>query len=167
MQSSHAYFQKNFLSPKMAAILNFRIFCKNCKTQKYLYLENRDFGCQNTKMLISRKPRLWLPDFGCHNSIRLKAEHFLNTLALTFISFSGRFVFAVQKHYLFFFASDPLVFFSFLIKINLCLSVFLFQFENMCTLLNKVYVHVPYMCFNVYFRKKKKFLSQQFIVDKM
>ena len=47
-------------------------------------------------------------DFGCHNSIRLETEHFLNTLALTFISFSGRFVFAMQKHYLFF-ASDPLV----------------------------------------------------------
>ena len=29
-------------------------------------------------------------------------EHFLNTLALTFISFLGCFVFAVQKHYLFF-----------------------------------------------------------------
>ena len=46
--------------------------------------------------------------FGCHNSIRLESKHFLNTLALTFISFSGRFVFAMQKHYLFF-ASDPLV----------------------------------------------------------
>ena len=41
-------------------------------------------------------------DFGCHNSIRLETKHFLNTLALTFISFSGRFVFATQKHYLFF-----------------------------------------------------------------
>ena len=51
-------------------------------------------------------------DFGCHNSIRLEAEHFLNTLALTIISFSGRFVFAVQKHS-FFFASDPLVVFYF------------------------------------------------------
>ena len=40
-------------------------------------------------------------DFGCHNSIRLETEHFLNTLALTFISLSGRFVFAMQKHYLF------------------------------------------------------------------
>ena len=50
-------------------------------------------------------------DFGCHNSIRLETKHFLNTLALTFISFSGRFVFAMQKHYLFFFASDPLVLF--------------------------------------------------------
>ena len=38
-------------------------------------------------------------DFGCHNSIRLEMEHFLNTLALPFISFSGRFVFAMQKHY--------------------------------------------------------------------
>ena len=47
-------------------------------------------------------------DFGGHNSIRLETKHFLNTLALTFISFSGRFVFAMQKHYLFF-ASDPLV----------------------------------------------------------
>ena len=50
-------------------------------------------------------------DFGCHNSIRLETKHFLNTLALTFISFSGRFVFAMQKHYLFF-ASDPLVMFN-------------------------------------------------------
>ena len=41
-------------------------------------------------------------DLGCHNSIRVEAEHFLNTLGLTFISFLGRFVFAVQKHYLFF-----------------------------------------------------------------
>ena len=41
-------------------------------------------------------------DFGCHNSIRLETKHFLNTLALTFMSFSGRFVFAMQKHYLFF-----------------------------------------------------------------
>ena len=48
-------------------------------------------------------------DFGCHNSIRPETKHFLNTLAFTFISFSGRFVFAMQKHYLFF-ASDSLVF---------------------------------------------------------
>ena len=46
------------------------------------------------------------------NSFRLETEHFLNTLALTFISFSGCFVFAMQKHYLFF-ASDPLVKFTF------------------------------------------------------
>ena len=41
LRSSHANFQKNFILPKMAAILNFRIFRKNCKTQKCLYLENR------------------------------------------------------------------------------------------------------------------------------
>ena len=41
VQSSHANLKKNFVLPKMAAILNFRIF-----TQKL----------QNTKMLIFRKP---------------------------------------------------------------------------------------------------------------
>ena len=41
MQSSHANFQKNFVSPKMAAILNFRSFAQKL---------------QNTKMLIFRKP---------------------------------------------------------------------------------------------------------------
>ena len=41
LQSSFPNFQKIFVSPKMAAILNFRIFRKNCKTQKCLYLENR------------------------------------------------------------------------------------------------------------------------------
>ena len=41
-------------------------------------------------------------DFACHNSIRLEAEHFLNTLVLTFVSFSGRFIFAVQKTLSFF-----------------------------------------------------------------
>ena len=34
-------FQKNFPSPKMAAILNFRIFAKNGKTRIYFYLRNR------------------------------------------------------------------------------------------------------------------------------
>ena len=32
LQSSHANVKKNFISQKMAAILNFRIFRKNCKT---------------------------------------------------------------------------------------------------------------------------------------
>ena len=41
LQSSHPSFQKIFVFPKMAAILNFQIFCENCKTQKCLYLENR------------------------------------------------------------------------------------------------------------------------------
>ena len=41
LQSSYPNFEKIFVSPKMAVILNFRIFRKNCKTQKCLYLENR------------------------------------------------------------------------------------------------------------------------------
>ena len=41
LQSSHANLQKNFILPKMAAILNFRIFAQKL---------------QNTKMLIFRKP---------------------------------------------------------------------------------------------------------------
>ena len=32
LQSSHAYLKKKFVSPKMAAILNFRIFRTNWKT---------------------------------------------------------------------------------------------------------------------------------------
>ena len=38
LQSSHLNFQKTFVSPKMAAILNFRFFWK---TQKCFYLKNR------------------------------------------------------------------------------------------------------------------------------
>ena len=41
LQSTFPNFQKIFVSTKMAAILNFRNFRKNCKTQKCLYLENR------------------------------------------------------------------------------------------------------------------------------
>ena len=41
LQSSHANFQKNFVLPKMAAILNFPIFAQKL---------------QHTKMLIFRKP---------------------------------------------------------------------------------------------------------------
>ena len=37
---TYVNFQKNFPSPKMAAILNFRIFVKNCKTQICFYLLN-------------------------------------------------------------------------------------------------------------------------------
>ena len=38
LQSSHPNIQKIFISPKLAAILNFRIFRKNCKTQKNAYI---------------------------------------------------------------------------------------------------------------------------------
>ena len=57
---------------------------------------------KNAYVLKTVLDRADCADFGCHNSIRLETEHFLNTLALTFISFSGRFVFAMEKHYLFF-----------------------------------------------------------------
>ena len=96
LQSSHANFQNIFVSPNIADIFNFLIFCKH----------------KNAYILKTMLDRADCTDFGCHNSIRLETKHFLNTLALTFISFSGRFVFAMQKHY-FFFASDPLVIFLF------------------------------------------------------
>ena len=54
------------------------------------------------KIFFLAKYSSHLEFFGCNNSIRLETEHFVNTLALTFITFSGRFVFAMQKHYLFF-----------------------------------------------------------------
>ena len=57
---------------------------------------------KNAYMLKTVLDRADCADFGCHNSIRLETEHFLNTLALTLISFSGCFVFAIQKHYSFF-----------------------------------------------------------------
>ena len=82
----------------MVAILNFQSFCK---TQKCLFSKTVLYGANSTKFL-TRLDRADCADFGCHNSIRLETKHFLNTLALTFISFSGRFVFAMEKHYLFF-----------------------------------------------------------------
>ena len=57
---------------------------------------------KNAYILKTVLDRADCADFGCHTSIRLETKHFLNTLALAFISFSGRFVFAMQKHYLFF-----------------------------------------------------------------
>ena len=41
MQDTLAIFKKNFLFLKVAAILNFRIFDKNGKTEIFLYLLNR------------------------------------------------------------------------------------------------------------------------------
>ena len=67
----------------MAAILN---FLQKLQRHKNVYI---------LKTVLDRAD---YTNFG----IRLKAEHFLNTLALTFISFLGRFVFAVQKRYLYF-----------------------------------------------------------------
>ena len=39
LHSSHPSLPKNYVSLNMVAILIFRIFCKNCKTQKCLYLK--------------------------------------------------------------------------------------------------------------------------------
>ena len=86
LQTSHANFQNIFVSPSIAYNLNFRIFCKT----------------QNAYILKTMLDRADCADFGCYNSIRLETKLFLNTLALTFISFSGHFVFAMQKHYPFF-----------------------------------------------------------------
>ena len=47
-------FQKIFLFPKMAAILNFRIFDKNGKTKNCLYLLNRADRAISAKFLAHR-----------------------------------------------------------------------------------------------------------------
>ena len=70
-------------------------------------------------------------DFGCHNSIRLETKHFLNTLALTFISFSGRFVFAMQKHYLFFLRST----------VRVILRWVVYGWRNQCILVGQDSAH--------------------------
>ena len=41
LQGSHASFQKNFILPKMAAILNFRIFAQKLQNAKMLVSRNR------------------------------------------------------------------------------------------------------------------------------
>ena len=45
---------------------------------------------KNAYILKTVLDRADCADFGCHNSIRLETKHFLNTLALTSMSFSGR-----------------------------------------------------------------------------
>ena len=109
LQSSHAKFQNIFVSPNIADIFNFfNFFAKH----------------KNAYILKTVLDRADCADFGCHNSIRLEMKHFLNTLALTFIAFSGRFVFAMQcyaKTLSFFFASDPLVLIKF--SLFLCMGV--------------------------------------------
>ena len=55
LQTSHFNFQKMFVSPKMAAILNFRIFCKHCKTKKNAYISKTVLDrAISTKFLIRR-----------------------------------------------------------------------------------------------------------------
>ena len=54
LQSSHANFQKNFVSPKMAAILNFRIFRKNCKNKSAYISKTLLDRAISTKFLAPR-----------------------------------------------------------------------------------------------------------------
>ena len=55
LQSSYPNFQKNFVSPKMAAILNFQIFRKNCKTYKNAYISKTALDrAISTKLLTLR-----------------------------------------------------------------------------------------------------------------
>ena len=87
LQSSHPNFQK-----------------KNCLTQNGGHFEffAKNAKLKNAYILKTVLDRADYADFGCHNSIRLEAEHFLNPLALIVISFSGCFIF---------FASDPVIFY--------------------------------------------------------
>ena len=54
LQSSHANFQKNFVSPKMAAILNFRIFRKIAKHKNAYILKTVLDRVISTKFLTHR-----------------------------------------------------------------------------------------------------------------
>ena len=76
-------FKKILSRQKWQQFLIFEFFTKNGK-QKNAYI---------SKIVLDRAD---YANFGCHNSIRLEAEHFLNTLALTFISFSGHVIFFLQ-----------------------------------------------------------------------
>ena len=89
MDSSYPNFTKNFCLAKNGGHFEFSNFWANIATHENAYI---------LKTVLDRAD---YANFGCHNNIRLEAEHFLNTLALTFISFSGPLSF--------FFASDSLV----------------------------------------------------------
>ena len=57
---------------------------------------------KNAYILKTVLDRADCADYGCHHSIKLKTEHFLNTLALTFISFFGTLCFCYAKTLSFF-----------------------------------------------------------------
>ena len=90
LQSSHLNFQNIFVAPKMAAILNFLIFRKKMQHKKNAYI---------SKTVLDRAD---YADFGCHNSIRLEAGHFLKTLALTRYILFGTLSFCCAKTFSFF-----------------------------------------------------------------
>ena len=94
--------------PLYTTEINFEILC--WPHFEFFYFFAKISKHKNAYISKTRLDRADYTDFGGHHSIRLESEHFFNTFALTSISFSGRFVFAVQKHYIFF-ANDPLVYF--------------------------------------------------------
>ena len=148
----------------MAAILNFQIFRRNCKTQKCLYLENRarqsDFDdifhpqgisaewpsqfskklclaengghfefsnfsqkLQNTKMLVSRKP-CEMPSQFSKIFVSPKMEAILNfrIFRISKTVQPQKCLYLENRARLsFFFASNPLVFYFYLIK-NICIK---------------------------------------------
>ena len=97
---------------------------------------------KNAYILKTMLDRADCADFGCHNSIRLETEHFLNTLALTFISFSGRFVFAMQI--IFFFCERSSSLFIFCYKLSGRRRKFEFYIlAHPFPFLSGIHTHVP------------------------
>ena len=95
LQSSHANFQKNFVSPKMAAILNFRIFRKIAK-HKNAYISKTVLDrVISTKFLTHRvslqsshanfqKLNFVLPKMAAILNFRIFAQKLQNTKMLIF-----------------------------------------------------------------------------------
>ena len=98
LQSGHPNFQKKFCFAQSGGHFEFSNFSQKIAKHKNAYI---------LKTMLERAD---YADFGCRNSIRLKAEYFLNTLALTLYPFQDA-LFLLCKNIIFFFASDPLVFF--------------------------------------------------------
>ena len=80
LESTHANFQKNFILPKMAAILNFQIFAQKL---------------QNTKMLIFRKPcyierfrqNFWSSGYLCRVVIPILKKNFVSPKMAAILNF--------------------------------------------------------------------------------
>ena len=128
MKTSLSKFQRIFHSPKMVAILNFRIFCKNAKLKNACISKTMLDRAISMKYLTHRVTLLssW-PNFqknyvpsimAAFLNFRIfkkklqntkKASSISKTLSCHYFSFSGHFVFAMQKQLLCV-ANDPLVF---------------------------------------------------------
>ena len=94
LQSSHANFQKNFVSPKMAAILNFRIFRKIAK-HKNAYISKTVLDrAISTKFLTHRvslqsshanfQKKIVLPKMAAILNFQIFAQKLQNTKMLIF-----------------------------------------------------------------------------------